>query len=157
LLKSIDITKINMQSFTYPQIKDFSLDDWKNKVILGDCLEILKQIPDSSINLIVTSPPYADSRRSTYGGVHPDHYVEWFLPIATELQRVLKDDGTFILNIKEKAVDCERHAYVIELILALKQQGWLWTEEYIWHKKIVLPVSGVIAFEMLGKSTVRNH
>ena len=87
----------------------------------------------------MTSPPYADSRRSTYGGVHPDQYVEWFLPIGLELQRVLRDDGTFILNIKEKAVNGERHTYVLELILALKKQGWLWTEEYIWHKKNCAP------------------
>ena len=114
-------------------------DTWKNQIILGDCLEVLKQIPSSSVNLIVTSPPYADSRRSTYGGVHPDYYVEWFLPISLELLRVLKDDGTFILNIKEKVIDCERHTYVLELILSLKHQGWLWTEEYIWHKKNCAP------------------
>ena len=95
-------------------------DTWKNQIILGDCLEVLKQIPSSSVNLIVTSPPYADSRRSTYGGVHSDYYVEWFLPISLELLRVLKDDGTFILNIKEKVIDCERHTYVLELILSLK-------------------------------------
>ncbi|MFN5855453.1 MAG: DNA-methyltransferase, partial [Pseudanabaenaceae cyanobacterium] len=109
------------------------------QIILGDCLEVLKQLPNNSVNLIMTSPPYADSRRSTYGGVHPDQYVEWFLPIGLELQRVLRDDGTFILNIKEKAVNGERHTYVLELILALKKQGWLWTEEYIWHKKNCAP------------------
>jgi DNA modification methylase len=114
-------------------------DNWKNQIFLGDCVEVLKQIPSFSVNLIVTSPPYADSRRNTYGGIHPDRYVEWFLPISFELQRVLTKDGTFILNIKEKVVDCERHTYVLELILALKKQGWLWTEEYIWHKKNCAP------------------
>ncbi|MGL5036124.1 MAG: DNA-methyltransferase [Microcystaceae cyanobacterium] len=87
----------------------------------------------------MTSPPYADSRKNTYGGIHPDHYVEWFLPISEQLLRVLKDDGSFILNIKEKALNGERHTYVLELILALKKQGWLWTEEYIWHKKNCSP------------------
>ncbi len=112
---------------------------WRNKVILGDCLEVLGQMPESSVDLIVTSPPYADSRKNTYGGIHPDNYVKWFLPIGAELKRVLKDDGSFILNIKEKAVSGERHTYVIELILELKKQGWLWTEEYIWHKKNCAP------------------
>lgn len=51
----------------------------------------------------------------------------------------MRDDGTFILNIKEKVVNGERHTYVLELILALKKQGWLWTEEYIWHKKNGVP------------------
>jgi site-specific DNA-methyltransferase (adenine-specific) len=106
---------------------------------LGDCLDVLRQLPDNTIDLIVTSPPYADSRKNTYGGIHPDKYVEWFLPITDELRRVLKDDGSFVLNIKEKAVDGERHTYVLELILALRQQGWLWTEEYIWHKKNCAP------------------
>ena len=53
--------------------------------------------------------------------------------------RVLKPTGTFILNIKEKVVGGERSTYVLELILALRKQGWLWTEEYIWHKKNSYP------------------
>ncbi|WP_031458773.1 DNA-methyltransferase [Chloroflexus sp. MS-G] len=109
------------------------------KLILGDCREVLKEIPDNSVDLIFTSPPYADRRKNTYGGIHPDAYVEWFLPIGQELFRVLKPDGTFMLNIKEKAENGERHTYVIELILALRKQGWLWTEEFIWHKKNCYP------------------
>jgi DNA modification methylase len=109
------------------------------KAHLGDCRKVLPTLPDNSIDLILTSPPYADSRAHTYGGVRPDEYVEWFLPISAELYRVLKPDGTFVLNIKEKVVDGERHTYVIELILAMRQQGWLWTEEFIWHKKNCYP------------------
>jgi len=105
----------------------------------GDCRDVLRTLPDGCVNLIVTSPPYADSRKGTYGGVHPDDYVDWFLPVSTELKRVLKDEGSFILNIKEKVSGGERHTYVLELILALKRQGWLWTEEYIWHKKNCAP------------------
>jgi DNA modification methylase len=109
------------------------------RLFLGDCREVLKSLPDDSVNLIITSPPYADSRSETYGGIKPDHYVEWFSPIGSELLRVLKPDGTFILNIKEKVVNGERHTYVIELILELKKQGWLWTEEFMWHKKNCYP------------------
>ena len=101
----------------------------------GDCLDVLKDYPDNFFNLIVTSPPYADCRAKSYGGIKPDKYVSWFLPRSNEFLRVLKPDGTFILNIKEKVVNGERHTYVIELILELKKQGWLWTEEFIWHKK----------------------
>ena len=108
-------------------------------IINGDCLEILKQYPDNFFNLIVTSPPYADSRSKTYGGIKPNEYVGWFLPRAKEFLRVLKPDGTFILNIKEKAVNGERHTYVLELIFALREQGWLWTEEFVWHKKNCFP------------------
>ncbi|HVG29284.1 MAG TPA: site-specific DNA-methyltransferase [Pyrinomonadaceae bacterium] len=114
-------------------------DAWKNSIINGDCLEILRGAPSGFVDLIVTSPPYADSRKNTYGGIHPDKYVEWFLPISEQLKRVLKDDGSFVLNIKEKAVEGERHTYVLQLILGLKSQGWLWTEEYMWHKKNCAP------------------
>lgn len=105
------------------------------KIFSGDCKEKLSHVEDNSVDLIFTSPPYADSRANTYGGIHPDRYVEWFMPIAHELKRVLKPTGTFILNIKEKVVDSERHTYVIELILEMRRQGWLWTEEFMWHKK----------------------
>jgi site-specific DNA-methyltransferase (adenine-specific) len=115
------------------------LNIFLDKLVLGDCLSVLQDIPPDSVNLIVTSPPYADSRKNSYGGISPDKYVEWFLPIASELKRVLKDDGSFVLNIKEKVVDGERHTYVLELILAMKKQGWLWTEEYMWHKRNSTP------------------
>jgi len=108
-------------------------------VYLGDCLNVLDNYPDGCIDLIVTSPPYADQRATTYGGIAPDAYVDWFLPRAEQFLRVLKPTGSFVLNIKEKAVNGERHTYVLELILALRKQGWLWTEEYIWHKKNCYP------------------
>ncbi|MCX8472522.1 MAG: site-specific DNA-methyltransferase [Sediminibacterium sp.] len=108
-------------------------------LFLGDCKEQIKLLLDNSIDLIVTSPPYADQRKSTYGGIHPDKYVEWFLPITQQLLRVLKPTGTFILNIKEKVVVGERSTYVMELIIAMRKQGWLWTEEFIWHKKNCYP------------------
>src|SRR3989338_3352096 len=111
----------------------------KTNILLGDCREILKTLDDNSIDLIFTSPPYADRRIKTYGGIKPEDYVEWFLPIGEQLLRVLKPDGTFILNIKEKAESGERHIYVLELILALRKRGWLWTEEFIWHKKNCYP------------------
>ena len=113
--------------------------DFQNQLFQGDCRAILPQIPAQSVALVVTSPPYADARKGAYGGVHPDEYVEWFAPIGLELLRVLKNDGSFVLNIKEKVVNGERHTYVLELILALKKMGWLWTEEYIWHKKNCAP------------------
>ena len=96
-------------------------------------------IPDESVDLIVTSPPYADRRISTYGGIHPNKYVDWFLPIARQCYRVLKPNGSFIMNIKEHCRNGERETYVLELILALKSQGWFWIEEYCWYKKNSYP------------------
>jgi site-specific DNA-methyltransferase (adenine-specific) len=107
----------------------------EHRIECGDCLNILQGYSDNFFDLIVTSPPYADSRKKTYGGINPDDCVEWFLPRSQQFLRVLKPSGTFISNIKERVINGERHTYVIELILGLKKQGWLWTEEFIWHKK----------------------
>ncbi|OFY94011.1 MAG: DNA methylase [Bacteroidetes bacterium RIFCSPLOWO2_12_FULL_31_6] len=115
------------------------MKETKTDIILGDSRKVLQNFDTNSIDLIVTSPPYADRRKSTYGGIAPEKYIEWFLPISQELLRVLKPNGTFILNIKEKAENGERSTYVLELILALRKQGWLWTEEFIWYKKNSYP------------------
>ena len=113
-------------------------NDWR--VIHGDCAEVMREQLDSdSVNLIVTSPPYADQRKNTYGGIHPDDYVDWWIPRADEMKRVLRPDGSLVLNIKERVVAGERHTYVLELILAMRKQGWLWTEEYVWHKRNCYP------------------
>jgi site-specific DNA-methyltransferase (adenine-specific) len=111
----------------------------KTDLIYGDSAKELRKLADNSVDLIVTSPPYADQRKDTYGGIHHNKYVEWFLPISKELLRVLKPDGTFVLNIKEKVVNGERSTYVMELIIEMRKQGWLWTEEFIWHKKNSFP------------------
>ncbi len=110
-----------------------------DSIVCGDALQVLQSFPSHFVDLIVTSPPYADKRANSYGGIHPDNYVHWFLPISNELKRVLKPSGSFILNIKEGVSNGERQTYVLELILEMKKQGWLWTEEYIWHKKNSYP------------------
>lgn len=114
-------------------------EDLQDRMFLGNATEVLKVIPDCSVDLIVTSPPYADNRKKTYQGFPLSKYVQLFLPISTELKRVLRPEGSFVLNIKERAVKGERQTYVLELILALKKQGWLWTEEYIWCKSNCYP------------------
>lgn len=110
-----------------------------DKIICGDCEKVLKAFPENCIDLIVTSPPYADRRKKVYGGIHPDKYVEWFLPKSKEFLRVLKKGGTFILNVKERVVNGERHTYILKLIMEMRRQGWLWTEEFVWHKKNCYP------------------
>jgi site-specific DNA-methyltransferase (adenine-specific) len=113
--------------------------NYLNTVFKGDCAKILATLPNSCIDLIVTSPPYADNRKHTYGGIPIKRYVEWFLPISEQLRRVLKPDGSFVLNIKERVVNRERGIYVYELVIAMRNQGWLWTEEYVWYKKNTYP------------------
>jgi len=113
-----------------------------NIIYKGNCARLLlneKRFPNKSVDLIVTSPPYANKRKNSYGGVSPKRYVEWFLPISEQLYRVLKSRGSFILNIKEHANNGERETYVLDLILELRKQGWLWVEEYCWYKKNSFP------------------
>jgi len=123
-------------------------------LINADCNKYMQYMPDQSIDLIITSSPYADQREKTYGGISPDKYVEWFIPITKEFKRILKPSGTFILNIKEKAINGERHTYVLELILNMRMNGWLWTEEFIWHKKKVYPDN---VLYLATECSNRNH
>lgn len=105
------------------------------KIILGDCLEKLKEVSDNSVDVIFTSPPYADRRKNTYGGLPEDKYVEWFLPISQELMRVLKPTGSFFLNIKPHTNKGERSLYVFDLILSLKREiGFKFVDEFCWTK-----------------------
>ena len=108
---------------------------------IGDCLEVMRdKIDDDSIDLIVTSPPYADRRKNTYGGVSPDEYVNWFSPIAQQIKRVMKPTGSFILNIKEQCSDGERTLYVYDLVSHLKRElGFRWVDEFCWHKTKIVP------------------
>lgn len=109
------------------------------EILQGDCLDVLKGLEGSSVNLIVTSPPYGKQRQSTYGGVDPEKYSEWFIPRAQEMRRVLRDDGSFILNIWEHVENKQRHPYVLKLVLDMIDDGWCWIEEYIWRKKNPVP------------------
>ena len=69
-------------------------------IYLGDCLDILKEIQDGSIGLIVTSPPYADQRSNTYGGIHPDKYIEWFFTKSKRIPKSFKAYGFFYSQYK---------------------------------------------------------
>ncbi len=123
----------------------------KTDLYLGDCLEVLSNFETDLFDLIVTSPPYADRRSKTYGGINPNEYVNWFMPRAEQFLRVLKPSGTFILNIKEKAVNGERHTYVIELILEMKNRVGCGQKSLSGTKKIAIRANGRTDSEMLGK------
>ncbi len=75
--------------------------EYLNRILLGDCEDILKALPDNSVDLIFTSPPYADQRLSTYGGVGPDEYVDWFLPKAAQFQGIWRIHSVAVLRTQE--------------------------------------------------------
>jgi len=87
----------------------------------GNSIDGMKLLDDESIDLVITSPPYADMKvyDGGFGGFHPNEYVEWFLPYISEISRILKPDGSFILNINDKSKDGFRHTFVFELIFAI--------------------------------------
>ena len=124
----------------YHQGMDMRPPAWRNRMLVGDCLDVMAAMPDDCIDLVITSPPYGKARAHTYGGVDPDEYVAWFAPRAEQILRIMKPAGSFILNIKEAAPHGERLLYVIDLIAHLKRDiGFRWVEEYIWHKSSAMP------------------
>lgn len=104
----------------------------------GDSREILGKLKCEA-DLIVTSPPYADSRKNHYDSIHPDSFAEWFFSFHAVIWNVLKDDGNFILNIKDKIVDGVRHHFVWDTISKLADNGWKCIDDYIWHKPNPMP------------------
>lgn len=107
-------------------------------VIHGDSREELAAYA-GQVDLIMTSPPYADARRKHYDSVHPDKFVEWFLTFHEPFYDALKPDGSLIINIKDKVVDGVRHRYVWHTIEALCERGWFSIEDYIWQKPNPMP------------------
>jgi site-specific DNA-methyltransferase (adenine-specific)/site-specific DNA-methyltransferase (cytosine-N4-specific) len=116
-----------------------------NEIYFEDCLNGMKRIADNSVNLVMTSPPYADAIH--YGDevkcFKTDDYVDWFIPIVRELERVMTNDGSFILNINDKIDSGFRSTYVFELIARIvKETNLKLYDRYIWFKKNGLPSAG---------------
>lgn len=110
-----------------------------NCIILnGDSRDQLKGYCDK-IDLIVTSPPYADSRKKHYDSIHPDKFSDWFLTFHEPFWQVLKDSGSLVINIKDKVINGKRNHFVWEMILMLEKKGWLCVDDYIWHKTNPMP------------------
>jgi DNA modification methylase len=111
-------------------------------VLHGNAEQLLDQLPRKSVDLFFTSPPYADAR--AYSRIHPDRYVEWFLPFARSMYEAAKPSGSLIINIKNRVANKgplkgQRHPYVYQLVLALQNMGWRWIETYIWAKPNGVP------------------
>jgi site-specific DNA-methyltransferase (adenine-specific)/site-specific DNA-methyltransferase (cytosine-N4-specific) len=108
----------------------------------GDCFELIKNLPDNSVDLIVTSPPYADI--VNYGKnisiKKPTDYCDWLLPIFNEIYRVLKPSGSFILNINDNCSNGLRNPFIYELIYRSQKETKLrFYDTYIWHKLNGIP------------------
>ncbi len=112
------------------------------KAFCADTLEFLPTIPDASIDLVVTSPPYALHFKKEYGNANQNEYVEWFLPFAREFKRVLKPDGSFVLNVGGAWTPGAplRSLYHFRLLLALCDDvGFNLCQEFFWYNPAKLP------------------
>lgn len=105
-----------------------------NQIVCIDALKGLVSIPDKTVTLVVTSPPYAKIRKS-YSGPSAIQFVNWFLPFAKEVLRVLKDDGSFIIDIQDQVENGERIPYAFELTLRMRDLGFKYIDTIIWAKK----------------------
>lgn len=108
----------------------------------GDALTILKALPDRSVNAVITSPPYALHFKKEYGNVDKESYVRWMLPFAREIKRVLRKDGSFVLNIggSYDAGSPTRSLYHFKLLIALVEEiGFHLAQECFWHNPAKLP------------------
>ena len=112
------------------------------KILTGDCFELIKDIPDNSIDLVITSPPYADiiSYGKDVSVKKSTDYVNWILPLFKEIHRVLKPSGSFILNINDTCKDGYRNIFIYELIYRNSIETPLKLyDTYFWHKKNGIP------------------
>jgi DNA methylase len=108
----------------------------------ADAVAVLKALPDESVNAVITSPPYALHFKKEYGNVDKQSYVQWMLPFAREIKRVLKKDGSFILNIggSYDAWSPTRSLYHFKLLIALVDEiGFYLAQECFWHNPAKLP------------------
>jgi len=110
------------------------------KCYLGDALELLKKVKDNSISLVLTSPPFALRRQKAYGNVDAASYVDWILPFAWEIQRILKPDGSFVMDLAGawNPKKGTRSLFQYELILKLCQRFHL-AQEFYWYNPSKLP------------------
>lgn len=111
--------------------------------ILGDSLEVMRRLPESSVNLVVTSPPYALHFKKEYGNADQSRYVEWFVPFAREIRRILADDGSFVLNVGGAWTPGKptRSIYTYKLLIALVENvGLNLAQEFFWYNPAKMPV-----------------
>lgn len=115
----------------------------KGLILHADSLEVMKSIPDNSINLVFTSPPYALHFKKEYGNVDKQDYVAWFIEFAKEIKRILTDDGSFVLNIggSWNKGEPSRSVYHFKLAVALVEEvGFTLAQETFWYNPAKMPV-----------------
>lgn len=109
-----------------------------NVLIHADCVKYMRTLPDGCVDTVITSPPYAEQRASTYGGISEDDFPEWMCGVGREIHRILKPTGSFVLNIKEHVNNGARSTYVLKTVIGLAGI-FIWNDTFIWNKTNPFP------------------
>jgi site-specific DNA-methyltransferase (cytosine-N4-specific) len=108
----------------------------------GDSTELLTALQDSTVQAIITSPPFALKQKKRYGNPAEDEYLEWFLKFVPEFRRVLRDDGSLVIDIGGAWMPGSptRSIYQFELLISLvRDEGFFLAEEFYWYNRAKLP------------------
>jgi len=112
------------------------------QAFLGDSLEVMKELPDNSVNLILTSPPFALTRQKEYGNKLEQEYIDWFLQFSKEFYRLLKDDGSLVIDLGGAYLPGHpvRSIYQYELLVRLcREQKFFLAQEFFHYNPARLP------------------
>ncbi|HWB25899.1 MAG TPA: site-specific DNA-methyltransferase [Chitinophagaceae bacterium] len=141
--------------------KNFLYKTKKGKAIVGDSLELMKSLPDNSINLVMTSPPFALSRPKEYGNKEQAKYIDWILKFTKEVKRIITENGSFVIDLGgayEKGSPI-RSLYNFRLLIRMcDEQGWKLAEEFFWYNpsKLPSPIEWVNKRKIRAKDSVNT-
>ena len=114
----------------------------KGQAYVGDSLALLAELPDNSIDLVMTSPPFALRRQKSYGNVEETEYVQWIKPFGQQVFRVLKESGSFVLDLggTYRSGIPSRSLYNFRVLLAFCDEiGFHLAEDFYWFNPAKLP------------------
>lgn len=105
----------------------------------GDCLDLLPTLPRASVQLVVTSPPYAMMRASQYGGVAPEDYPAWWMEVMAGIDHVLAPGGSVVINWQAGRRNGAKLSWDVRSLVAMLDAGWVQRDEYCWDKMCPVP------------------
>lgn len=114
------------------------MSDWR--ILEGDCIDVMASLPAASVDAVITSPPYAMQRAATYGGVPENDYPGWTVAWMEQARRILKPDGSAVINISPHLIEGGLSDYVLRTRLELRAAGWIECDELVWHKTDAPPL-----------------
>src|SRR5690349_20770553 len=127
---------------SFPRIRLAPAYKTKNgRAYIGDSVEFMGKLPHESVDLVMTSPPFALLRKKDYGNVEHHAYIDWFVPFAQEIRRVLKPTGSFVLDIGGtwNRGEPTRSVYHYELAVHLVRSGFYLAQDFFWFNPAKLP------------------